>query len=139
MKSTSCNLDKCDLKHVYQIPSRSSLLQLMYTITHLLGISNGKHIRRSSWATSSKYCTSLSLAVKHMCFFLTNFMLINLCYILNWWYSLGTKTIAINLCTIHKGMSFSTLYMLSSTRNSLLNTPTLAQKNVNYIISYWAR
>ena len=127
---------QCDLKHVYQIPSRSSLLQLMYTITHLLGISNRKHIRRSSWETSSKHYTSLSLAVEHICFFLTKFIPINLCHILNWWYSLGTRTIAINLYTIHKGISFSTLHMLSLTRNSFLNTLTLAQKNVNYIISY---
>ena len=127
---------QCNLKYVYQISSRISLLQLMYTIVHLLDISNGKHIRRSSWATSSKHYTSLSLAVKHMCFFLTKFIPINLCYILNWWYLLDTRTIAINLCTIYKGMLFSTLHMLSSTRNSFLNTLTLAQKNVNYIISY---
>ena len=61
-----------NLKHTYQISDRDLQLQLqlMYTIVHLLDISNRKHIRRSSYVINLKHCTSISLTVKPICFFL---------------------------------------------------------------------
>ena len=78
----------------------------LYIITHLLGISNVKHLIRSSWVINLKYCTSMSLGVKHISFFPVKFILINLHYSLNWWYSLGMRTMVITLCAIHKKISF---------------------------------
>ena len=79
---------QCNLKHTYQISDKDLQLQLqlMYTIVHLLDISNGKHIRRSSYVINLKHCTSISLTVKPICFFLVKFMLTSLYYIiaLNW-------------------------------------------------------
>ena len=112
-----------NLKYVYQIPGESLQLQLqlMYIIIYLLGVSNRKHLKRSSWVINLKRYTSMSLAVKPMCFFPVKFMLINLCHILNWWYSLGMRTIVIALCTIYKEISFSTPHMPSLMRNFFLN------------------
>ena len=122
---TSC-LKRCsqyNLKHIYQIPGRSLQLQLqlMYIIVYLLGVSNRKHLKRSSWVINLKHCTSMFLAVEPICFSLVKFMLINLCHILNWWYSLGMRTMVINLCAIYKEISFSTPHMPSLIRNFFLN------------------
>ena len=78
----------------------------------------------------------MSLAIEPMCFSLLKFMLINLHHILNWWYSLGMKTMDTALYTIYKEILFSTLYMLSLMRNFSLNVLTVMQKSANYIISY---
>jgi len=69
-----------NLRHTYQMFSRSLLLQLqlMCTIVYLIDISNRKHLKRSSWAMSPKHCTSMSLAIKYICFSLIKFVLINL-------------------------------------------------------------
>ena len=127
-----------NLKHAYQISSGSLQwqLQLMYTIVHLLGILNRKHLRRSSWVINSKHHTSMSLAVESMCFSPVKFMLINLYHVLNWWYLLGMRTIVITLCAIYKEISFSTPHMLSLMRNFFLNALTPMQKSINYTISY---
>jgi len=132
---------QCNLKHAYQIPSGNLQLQLqlMYTIAHLLGISDGKHLRRSSWVINLKHCTFMSLAVEPMCFFPVKFMLTNLHYILNWWYSLDIRTMVITLCTIHKKILFFTSHMPSLIRNCFLNALILIWKSTNCIISYWTK
>ena len=84
----------------------------MYTIAHLLGISNGKHLRRSSWVINLKHHTFMSLAVEPMCFFPVKFMLTNLHYILNWWYSLGIRTMVITLCTYTRKYHFYSTYAI---------------------------
>jgi len=81
--SKKCNL--CDLKHVYLIPGRSLLLQLLpMSITTLpLNVSSGKRLRRSSQMKNLKYCTSVSLVVENMCTSPVKFMQINLHRALN--------------------------------------------------------
>jgi len=57
---------QCDLKQVYQISGRNLLLQLqfIYTIAHLLSISNKKYIRRFSWIIKLVPCSELMIFIR---------------------------------------------------------------------------